>query len=131
MESVVLPASVTPLLSLELTARQLKVLTVLVTSEDGATGSRLAEAFDVSLATMSGVLDRLVGRGVAARTDDPDDQRVRRVRATPLGRAVVRGLVARRPEFDDDVLAALTVDELAGLERGMSAIARHLGAIVP
>jgi len=131
MESAVLPASVTPLLTLELTARQLKVLTVLVTSADGTTGSRLADAFDVSLATMSGVLDRLVARGVAERRDDPDDQRVRRVRATPLGRAVVQGLVARRPEFDDDVLAALSDDELAGLERGMSAIARHLGVIAP
>lgn len=127
METAVLPASVTPLLSLELTARQLKVLTVLVTSEDGATGSRLAAAFDVSLATMSGLLDRLIARGVADRAEDPDDQRVRRIRATALGRAVVRGLVARRPEFDDEILAALTDEELAGLERGMSAIARHLG----
>lgn len=127
METAVLPASVTPLLSLELTARQLKVLTVLVTSEGGATGSRLAAAFDVSLATMSGLLDRLIVRGVAERVDDPDDQRVRRIRATALGRAVVRGLVARRPEFDDEILAALTDEELAGLERGMSAIARHLG----
>lgn len=128
MESVVLPSSVTPLLSLELTARQLKVLTVLVTTDGGTTASRLAQTFDVSLATMSGVLDRLVGQEVAARTNDPDDHRVRQVRATPLGRTVVRGLVARRPEFDDEVLAALTDDELAGLERGMSAIARHLGA---
>lgn len=128
MESVVLPSSVTPLLSLELTARQLKVLTVLVTTDGGTTASRLAQTFDVSLATMSGVLDRLVGQEVAARTNDPDDHRVRQVRATPLGRTIVRGLVARRPEFDDEVLAALTDDELAGLERGMSAIARHLGA---
>ncbi|KQR65782.1 hypothetical protein ASF89_00875 [Frigoribacterium sp. Leaf172] len=116
------------MLSLELTARQLKVLTVLVTTDGGTTASRLAQTFDVSLATMSGVLDRLVGQEVAARTNDPDDHRVRQVRATPLGRTVVRGLVARRPEFDDEVLAALTDDELAGLERGMSAIARHLGA---
>jgi len=128
MESAVLPSSVIPLLSLELTARQLKVLTVLVTTDGGTTASRLAQTFDVSLATMSGVLDRLVGQEVAARTNDPDDHRVRQVRATALGRTVVRGLVARRPEFDDEVLAALTDDELAGLERGMSAIARHLGA---
>ncbi|WP_162236435.1 MarR family transcriptional regulator, partial [Frigoribacterium sp. Leaf263] len=73
MESVVLPSSVTPLLSLELTARQLKVLTVLVTTDGGTTASRLAQTFDVSLATMSGVLDRLVGQEVAARTNDPDD----------------------------------------------------------
>jgi len=128
MESAVLPSSVIPLLSLELTARQLKVLTVLVTAEGGTTASRLAQSFDVSLATMSGVIDRLVGQEVAVRTDDPDDHRVRQVRATPLGRTVVQRLVARRPEFDDEVLAALTDDELAGLERGMSAIARHLGA---
>ncbi|MBF4632605.1 MarR family transcriptional regulator [Clavibacter michiganensis subsp. phaseoli] len=127
MESAALPASVAPLLSLQLTVQQLKVLTVLVTSEDGATGSDLARVFDVSLATVSGLLDRLVGHGVAARTGDPADHRVKRVRATPLGREVVQRLVAARPEFDDDILAGLSDEELAALETGMSAIARQLG----
>lgn len=126
MESTTLPSSASPLLSLDLTVQQLKVLTVLVTSTDGASGRGLSTIFGVTMASMSGLLDRLVARGVAEKTNDPTDQRVRTVRATPLGRTVVQKLVAARPEFDDTILAGLSLAELEALEFGMAAINREL-----
>ncbi|MGO2541837.1 MAG: MarR family winged helix-turn-helix transcriptional regulator [Specibacter sp.] len=126
MESTTLPSSASPVLALDLTVQQLKVLTVLVTSTDGASGRDLSATFGVTMASMSGLLDRLVARGVAEKTNDPTDQRVRTVRATPLGRTVVQKLVAARPEFDDTILAGLSLAELRALELGMAAVSREL-----
>lgn len=119
-----LPSSILPLLKLDLTAQQVKVLTILVTTVNGATGQSLAKEFEVSMASMSGMLDRLVSRGVAERFPDPDDQRVRRVKATSLGREVVRQLVADRPELAEEITARLATGDLRALARGMAAVAR-------
>lgn len=123
MEEASLPALVTPLLDTEFTIRQLKVLIVLVTTEVGATGKGLAESFGVSMASMSGLLDRLVAHGAAERTEDATDHRVKRVRATELGAAVVRRLVAARPEFRTEILASVHLNDLRALEQGMRAVA--------
>ncbi|MCC9175705.1 MarR family winged helix-turn-helix transcriptional regulator [Arthrobacter sp. zg-Y179] len=127
LQSTALPGFLDPLLSTDLTVRQLKVLTVLVTAEEGATGRGLSESFGVSMASMSGLIDRLVAQGVAIRSEDPRDARVRRVKATPLGRTVVRRLVAGRPELNFDILSRLSIDDLHALEQGMRAVHAEIG----
>lgn len=121
-EVTALPAMLDPLLSTDLTLQQLKVLTVLVTTKEGATGRGLSASFGVSMASMSGLIDRLVGQGVAVRSGDSRDARVRRVHATELGRSVVRRLVAARPELNADILSRLALEDLRALEQGMRAI---------
>lgn len=110
------------LLSMDLTLQQLKVLIVLATTEGGATGRGLAESFGVSMASMSGLLDRLVARGAATRSEDPEDHRVRRVHATPLGSSFVRRLVVERPEFRHDILMDLGDEDLHALAQGLRAV---------
>ena len=122
LQSSSVPTFLDPLLSTDLTVRQLKVLTILVTSEEGATGRGLSESFGVSMASMSGLIDRLVAQGVAVRSEDPKDARVRRVKATELGRSVVRRLVSGRPELNFDILARLALEDLRALEQGMRAV---------
>lgn len=122
LQSSSVPTFLDPLLSTDLTVRQLKVLTILVTSEEGATGRGLSESFGVSMASMSGLIDRLVAQGVAVRSEDPRDARVRRVKATELGRSVVRRLVSGRPELNFDILARLALEDLRALEQGMRAV---------
>ncbi|UWX97520.1 MarR family transcriptional regulator [Arthrobacter zhaoxinii] len=122
LQSTALPAFLDPLLATDLTVRQLKVLTVLVATEEGATGRGLSESFGVSMASMSGLVDRLVAQGVAVRSEDTRDARVRRVKATPLGRTVVRRLVAGRPELNFEILSRLSMDDLRALEQGMRAV---------
>ena len=123
-----IPRILQPILSTDLTIQQLKVLSVIVTSEDGATSGGLVDTFGVSMASMSKLVDRLVAAGLTTRSFDPNDQRVRRIYATNLGRSVVRELMATRPELGGDVLAGLTVDELRALETGLRAISRELRA---
>lgn len=121
-QATTLPVLLDSLLTTDLTIQQLKVLAVLATTEDGATGRGLADSFGVSLASMSGLIDRLVAQGAAARTRDGKDGRVRRVHATPLGRALVRRLVADRPELSSELLNRLPLEDLQALERGLQAV---------
>jgi DNA-binding MarR family transcriptional regulator len=125
-ETGALPTLLSPLLSVELTIQQLKVLTMLVTTDDGMTSSGLADAFGVSMASMSGLLDRLVAQGMVERTSDPHDARVRRIHATEHGRSSMRRLVAARPELADEVLLRIPLDDLRGLARGMAALGEEL-----
>ena len=125
MEDAVLNALLQHLLSMDLTIQQLRVLIILVTTEEGATGRSLSTSFGVSMASMSGLLDRLVAQGVAARSPDPHDQRVRRVRATPLGTSVVQRLMVARP-FRDDILMNLRMEDLRALEQGFRAVSEQI-----
>lgn len=125
LEEEVLAALFQHLLSMNLTIQQLRVLIVLVTTKEGATGSGLATSFGVSMASMSGVLDRLVAQGLATRSADADDQRVRRVHATPLGTSVVRRLMVARP-FRRDILMSLPLEDLRALEQGFRAVSTQI-----
>lgn len=121
-----IPLVLQPLLTTELTIQQLKVLSVIVTAENGATSGGLVDTFNVSMASMSKLVDRLVSAGLATRTFDIEDQRVRRIYATDLGRSVVRELMAARPELGGNVLNGLSLEELRALETGLSAVSREL-----
>ncbi|WP_447648136.1 MarR family winged helix-turn-helix transcriptional regulator [Microbacterium forte] len=122
-----LPRMVGSLLSTQLTIQQLKVLTAVVVSDRSST-SDLASAFGVSLATMSKLLERLVGQGLVARTPDDGDGRVRRLHPTALGRDVIAKIMAARPEMGADILDGLSLDELESLAVGLRAISRELHA---
>ncbi|NYF12246.1 DNA-binding MarR family transcriptional regulator [Pseudoclavibacter sp. JAI123] len=117
-----------PLLDIDLTVQQLKVLTVLVTTEDGTTGARLAGMFDVSMASMSKLLDRLEAREMVSRHEDPDDARAKRVRATDTARSAMRNLVVTGPEFRDGILGDLELGDLRAFVRGMTAVSDALAA---
>ena len=69
-----------PLISTPLTMQQLKVLTMIAIDPDRATGHELAAQLKVSVATMSGLVDRLVEHGMVSREED-SDRRVRRLSA--------------------------------------------------
>jgi DNA-binding MarR family transcriptional regulator len=78
-------------LTLDLTTPQLKV--VLLLFVNGATRmSVIASALGVSLATATGVVDRLVDREMVVRESDPDDRRVVLCRLSNKGEQTIVGL---------------------------------------
>jgi DNA-binding MarR family transcriptional regulator len=102
---------------LELTLTQIKLLHNL--DEEGAAVSlkAAAESVHVSLPAASRTVDDLVRRGFAARDEDAEDRRMKRVSITDAGRAVIRRLNAARltglQQFVDD-LSEPERDALAG-----------------
>lgn len=125
-ETTVTPPMVEQLLTFPLTIQQLKVLAILVTDTRANTVQGLATALGVSLATMSGILDRLSNQGMVTRTEDPHDHRVRRVEATPEGRETVQRLLTTQPEMDARPLERMSLEDLRALAQGVQGMLRAI-----
>lgn len=110
-------------LEIAVTMPQAKLLYLL-----GAAGelhmSELVARLGVSLSTVSGLVERIVEAGLAARRDDPADRRQVVVGLTPAGTAFIdrfRDLNAREMR---ELLALLDDAELSLVRDGLAALAR-------
>ncbi|WP_432829758.1 MarR family winged helix-turn-helix transcriptional regulator [Dactylosporangium sp. CA-092794] len=105
-----------PIFSVNLTMQQLKVL-MLLSRHDGLSSQELTRHLGVTLATLSGIIDRMVAQGHVTRTEDPHDRRVRRIHLSPAGRELLEeitdnGARAQRRmlnRLDDETLGMLAV----------------------
>ena len=118
-----------PLISTPLTMQQLKVLTMIAIDPEKATGHELAALLKVSVATMSGLVDRLVEHGMVARGEDPSDRRVRRLTVTPEGSATIRSLLSSAGTMPTPVLQRLAIEDLRALVQGILAFERAVGEL--
>jgi DNA-binding MarR family transcriptional regulator len=101
----------------------LHVLSVL--EHDGPqTMGGLADALDVSHASVTGIVDRMAERGLVSRQRSTDDRRVVRVALTEEGGTVLGGLSAERREVLSELLDGLTDAELEGFLLGARAMRR-------
>jgi DNA-binding MarR family transcriptional regulator len=80
---------------------------------DGASGQELARRTGVTLATLTGIIDRLVAQNLVARREDPRDRRVRRLELTPAGAALVDRVVTAGEEYQQRLLQRLDPGALA------------------
>jgi DNA-binding MarR family transcriptional regulator len=91
----------------------------------------LAEAMDVSQASVTGIVDRMEQRDLVERRRDDDDRRVVRVGLTDEGRRLIGMLADQRREHLAQLLDDLSDDELAGFLTGVRAVRiareRHYG----
>ena len=95
-----------PLLDVQLTMSQLKVMIVL--GRLGATsGQDLARRTGFSLATLTGVIDRLAAQDLVSRREDPNDRRVRRLELTPAGAQLIDRIIAAGEEQQHRMLEHL------------------------
>ncbi|MEP7158600.1 MAG: MarR family transcriptional regulator [Chloroflexota bacterium] len=93
-----------------ISSTQLHVLFVLM-SDGPTTMGRLADALDVSLPNVTGIVDRMVEAGLVERSRDSDDRRVVGVNATAAGRATVEEIDLVRRRQLGAVLAQLTPEQ--------------------
>jgi DNA-binding MarR family transcriptional regulator len=110
-------------LNVDLTMPQLKTLVCVAQSGD-ATSGQIARGLGVSLSTVTGIVDRLSEQGLVTRREDPEDRRITRVQATPTARELVERLLRYRDERLTSLLASLSPDELATVERAFNYLAR-------
>jgi DNA-binding MarR family transcriptional regulator len=104
-----------PLLAANLTMPQLKILLILSLRE-GASGQELTGVMGVSLATITGIIDRLVAQDLVTRREDPRDRRVRRVELTPAGQELIDGIMTAGATHQRRLLERLDPTELATVE---------------
>lgn len=84
--------------------------------------SRLAEALDISVASVTGVVDRMEARGLVARRRDDTDRRVILVEPSDGGRRVFAEIDARRRKGLAKLLATLSDKDLKRLLDGHRAL---------
>jgi DNA-binding MarR family transcriptional regulator len=82
--------------TLELSLTQIKLLHHLDDAPSDLTLKEAAESVHVSLPAASRMVDDLVRRGFVVRNEDAEDRRMKRVRLTDDGGAVIRRLNAAR-----------------------------------
>ncbi len=100
-----------PFFSLNLTISQLKILFAL-RLHGPAGGQELAQTMGVSMATMTGIVDRLVALGHVTRREDPSDRRVRRVELTDQAVKLMDDIIVTGERHQRRMLEKLTLDEL-------------------
>ena len=99
----------------------LNVLTVLDADGPMSMG-RLAEALDVSVASLTGIVTRMESRGLVERTHSDEDRRVVLVRPTEAGADVFQGIDEHRRLALRVIATHLTNDEMTGLLAGHRAL---------
>ncbi|WP_308164647.1 MarR family winged helix-turn-helix transcriptional regulator [Nonomuraea sediminis] len=112
-----------PLFSTNLTMRQLKVVMLLSVS-GSASGQDLAHSLGVGLATVTGIVDRLVGHGLVTRREDPHDRRVRRVELTPAGQRLMTDISEAGLEHYRRIMEHLDTATLRALDHAVTEIQR-------
>ncbi len=103
----------------QLTLQQLRVMHILYC--DGPTRvSTLAQRLQVSTPTVTGILDRLVHRGMTARDDDPSDRRVVLNLLTPDGVKVIDELHPVNADHLNDLVGRLNTSERQLIAEGLN-----------
>jgi len=83
---------------------------------------RLADALDVSVASATGIVDRMEARGLVERRRDAEDRRVVLVVPAAGAKTVLGDIDTRRRQALARLLSMLTDDELSGLLTGHRAL---------
>lgn len=120
-------AGADPLLGSGLTMQQFRVLMLL--SDDGPLPhGDLAHALGVTLASVTGLVDRLAARGLVDRTPSVEDRRVRLAGLTTDGAALVERVTTEGRNRLRALLLAVDLEALRGLERGLAALCAVIDA---
>jgi DNA-binding MarR family transcriptional regulator len=105
----------------------LHVLTV-IEADGPLPMSKLADALDVSVASATGIVDRMEQRGLVRRVHSREDRRVVLVEKTDAGDDVFKSIGETRRAGLAHILSALTEDELRGYLAGTRAIRKARAA---
>jgi DNA-binding MarR family transcriptional regulator len=108
-------------LQLDLTMPQLKVVLLLFLNGPSRM-SEIAAALDVSLATATGVADRLVEREIVLRESLPDDRRVVMCRLTDKGERMIGGLWQLARERAKELLGMVEPAKLTLVNEALEAL---------
>ena len=109
-------------LAQDLTLAQVRTL-FLIGHEAPLPMGRIAEILGVSVASASGIVDRLERHGLVARRHRTDDRRVVECVLSDAGRLLIDEMSGRRIEMARQALAVLSPDELAEFHRLVCLIA--------
>ena len=107
-------------MALGLTAVQLKSLFYIVRTSN-ANSKKLSDALGVTPANITGVIDRLIERGMVHRVENAEDRRITLLQATLKGKKLIASLDRYIYENLSKFLINLKDEDLTHLQLGLSA----------
>ena len=113
--------------TLSLTMAQLRTLFRLH-NEGPLTVGRLAQSLGVTLPSVTGTVDRLVGQGLVERRAEPADRRLVINQLTETGQALIERLQQGRRARLQAVLGELAETDLQTLDRALAAVVDAISA---
>ncbi len=113
--------------AIDITIRQCRAMMFL--SEAPATMSRLAGAIGASLPSTTGLVDRLVQRGIVSRHEDPHDRRLVVCELTGQGRAVIATLQDEDRKIFSALFAGLAAEDLETVHAATRILTREVRRI--
>jgi DNA-binding MarR family transcriptional regulator len=105
---------------LDLTITQMKTLGMLEDCVEQVSVKELSERLGLSLPATSRTVDGLLRRGLLSRLEDTEDRRIKRVRLTDDGRAMVHRIVTARLQGLEAYAATLSDDQRAVLMEALA-----------
>ncbi|HSO93886.1 MAG TPA: MarR family transcriptional regulator [Candidatus Dormibacteraeota bacterium] len=115
-------------MQLDMPIGQMKTLFILWTAGKPQTMGQLAQALDVSLGNVTGLVDGLVQRGLARREEDPKDRRQKLASLTSNAEARLLRMEQGRSLMIQRLLRRMQVDDLRALRQGVIALTAAAGA---
>lgn len=112
----------------EVTLAQFRTLVVLV-SRGPQRVVDLAQELAVTSSTAVRMCNRLVGKGLVAREERPDDRRAAWITLTPAGRELVGEVMRRRREALAEVIAGLSLTRPLGFASVLNALVEAIGEV--
>ena len=109
--------------NLKLTGPQFDIIATLGNT-DGMTCKELGNRTLITKGTLTGVLDRLEGKGLLKRKVSPDDRRVYVVRLTEEGQRCFEAVFPRHIAYMDPMFRCLSADDYRQLERLLDKLRR-------
>lgn len=115
----------------QLTAPQRMVMQALFFS-DGMSLKELCRQVSLSHSTVSGIVDRLETKGMAARSTDSEDRRLTRIAVTPIVRQFMKEQAPRLTAQPlAEALSRLSESERRAVSRGLKLLRRALEPKAP
>lgn len=93
---------------------------------DGMMQVDLARLLEVGKVTIGGLVDRLEIGGHVVRKPEPEDRRAKRVYVTDQGWKTIREMIAVAEKMDKKVLAGVSDEDLAAVERVLLAVKNNI-----
>jgi DNA-binding MarR family transcriptional regulator len=115
----------TPWVGLDLTREQLRIVFLIYHHEQLSPGEA-ADALGVSKANVTGVINRLVVKGLVNRRENPADRRGYILSLTEKGRSQVERLQELHTEKMAGVLGKMPDEAIEGLLKGLTALLKAL-----
>ncbi len=114
------------LLTLNLTVQQFQVLLVLM-SEGPVPAHAVADALHVGANAVTGIVDRLVGRGLVCRRESTRDRRVRLVELSDDGKRLIDEVAAGVRATRRRLLERLSTETLCQFDRVLAEMSDAVG----